>query len=494
MDINEILEKLPPAPADIEKWIRRVVVKETYIIYSKKENRAVCTRCGHTFRAERFNMEHGTKGTCPRCKSEAVYKASGRGRINCAEYFRVLLFTHRGKDVYGTLWEIKADFTEFGPPQLSKWLSAVYLFSESGQAYYKHYPGWAYAPECWKKRKKIALPFPPAGLFGNTNFHSTVLYEKNLQNVFTKSCLKYFWDKGFLQRAGFDAYEYIEYISLSLRYQSMELLRKAGFEKLVIEKVCGGYQVKSGVVNWRGKSLSKILKLPKRHIRKLQSIDPNHKCMTVFKKLTEKERQMPAAFISRIVSDDYYVDEIREHADLIKWDEYAQAQGVRAYDWLDYIRACRKLGMDVARKKILFPEDFRQAHDEAVQKVKIENARKLDEQIAKVTFNIEIEGDGLLLFMARSQTELSAESAALNHCVRTYGDKIIRGSSYIFFIRKADALEEPYYTMETRTDGTLLQCRGNRNCSMTDEVKSFAEKAVEDLKKILKVYQKRSAA
>lgn len=494
MDINEILEKLPPAPADVEKWIRRAVVKETYIIYNKKENRAVCTRCGHTFRADRFNMAHGTKGTCPRCKSEAVYKASGKGRINCTEYFRVMIFTHRGKDVYGTLWEIRADFTEIGPPQLSKWLSAVYLFSEKEQIYYKHHPGWAYGQEDWKRHKKIKLPQPPAGLYGNSYFRSTALYEKNLENVFLKSCLKYFWDESFLQKADFNAYGYVEYISLSLKHQSMELLRKAGFDELVREKVCDAYGVKRGIVNWRGKTLSKILGLPKRHIRRLRKANPGHRELDIFKQLTEKEKQMPDAFMRRITHYSRYIDDIREYTTLIKWYEYTQKRDVRAYDWIDYITACRKLGMDISRNKILFPENFQQAHDDVTQRVETEVGKKIDSQIRNATFDIEIEWGGLVLLMARTQTELNAESAALNHCVRSYGDKIIRGASYIFFIRKADAREIPYYTMETGINGGLIQCRGECNCSMTDDVKVFVERVLEDLRKILQQYQKRSAA
>lgn len=44
---EKILAKLPPAPAGVEKWIRERAVEKAYLIYSKKENKVVCTRCGH---------------------------------------------------------------------------------------------------------------------------------------------------------------------------------------------------------------------------------------------------------------------------------------------------------------------------------------------------------------------------------------------------------------------------------------------------------------
>ena len=61
MDMQEMEKILPPAPPGIEKWIRKEVIKNSYIIYSREKNEAVCTRCGHRFRADRFNMKHNEK-------------------------------------------------------------------------------------------------------------------------------------------------------------------------------------------------------------------------------------------------------------------------------------------------------------------------------------------------------------------------------------------------------------------------------------------------
>ena len=85
------------------------------------------------------------------------------------------------------------------------------------------------------------------------------------------------------------------------------------------------------------------------------------------------------------------------------------------------------------------------------------------------------ESDGLIIRGAKTATELRDESAALGHCVRTYVDKVCRGDCAILFIRKSEAPEEPYYTLEINKDGKVVQCRGQKNCSMTEEVKAFVE-------------------
>ena len=44
----------------------------------------------------------------------------------------------------------------------------------------------------------------------------------------------------------------------------------------------------------------------------------------------------------------------------------------------------------------------------------------------------------------------------------------------ILFIRQKTAPEEPFYTLEYK-DGKVVQCRGKRNCSMTEKVQTFVK-------------------
>ena len=43
----------------------------------------------------------------------------------------------------------------------------------------------------------------------------------------------------------------------------------------------------------------------------------------------------------------------------------------------------------------------------------------------------------------------------------------------IFFIRRKEEPEKPYYTLEWH--GKVVQCRGSHNCDMTPEVKAFVQ-------------------
>lgn len=495
MDINEILKKLPPAPAEVTRWIHKDVVEKTYIIYDKKKDLAVCTRCGHKFRASRFDMKHNEEGECPKCKSRAVYKASGIGRKNLAEYFRVLIFTHRGNTVYGTLTEVTAEFKEMGKPQLLKWLSAVYVFSKEEQAYWKHSPEWYWGPECWEKRKEVRLPRPASTMnfYAEPKFERTKLYTENLKNVFEKSCLKYGWIPHLL--VGFGAYDYIRYIDLFLKYQSIELLAKAGFECLVIDKI--ERLTGSGCVNWRGRSLEKILRLPHRHIKKLRGKEVDFRTLNVFQNLSEKEKDLPWRVVQKVASTfTYYrAEDIKKYVSIVKWATWAADQVVHHGDWLDYIKDCEKLGLDTRKNSILFPDDFQNIHARLSEQVEVAENKEKAEKMKAVAgrYSLDIEDERFTVRIACSQAELNLESSKLCHCVKTYGDRVASGRTLIYFIRKKEDPDTPFYTLEIHPDGRFIQCRGKSNCSMTKEVEDFKEKVVAEFNRMIKKMERNAA-
>lgn len=106
-----------------------------------------------------------------------------------------------------------------------------------------------------------------------------------------------------------------------------------------------------------------------------------------------------------------------------------------------------------------------------------ETKRALEEILGEnkdVQNAFQVKGKGLLLVVPASAEDIRAEGAALHHCVGTYVDRVARGETNIFFIRKEKEPDKPYFTMEWR-DNDIVQCRGSRNCGMPPEVKAFTE-------------------
>lgn len=488
---------LPPAPSGVMDWIIKDVIEKTYIIYNKKKNEAVCTRCGHRFRADRFPMKNNDTGICPKCKSKATYKAEGIGRKKLAEHFRVLVLTHRGNTVYGSLTEITANFENVGKPELSGWMSAIYVFNKNEQSYYKHTPSWCWGTDRWEQVKTVKLPHPPSTMnwYATPKFERTEIYPGNLERVFLKSCLKYGWQPDMFRECKFDAYDLISYINLHLKYQSVELLVKAGFECFVAEKVFGSPG--SGCVNWRGRSLDKILRLPRRHIKKMRGSYVSFQELSFFQNLTEEEKWLPWEAITKAADafDSTEAEHIGKYTSVMKWAEWASEQNVNKHDWMDYIKDCRLLGRDTRKKSILFPKNFATVHRQLSEQVKIQRTELENAAIKKVAElqKMDIKRNGFILKIAESQEDLNVESSVLGHCVRTYGDKVAEGKTIIYFIRREEKPDEPYYTLEIRPEGKFIQCRGENNCSMTPEVEAFKDLVVAEFRIRLKKKERKAA-
>ena len=127
---------------------------------------------------------------------------------------------------------------------------------------------------------------------------------------------------------------------------------------------------------------------------------------------------------------------------------------------------------------ILFPRDLRTRHDEVMALYKAERSELLDKAIAALYDTLQIcygfVWQGILLRPPTSMAEIIADGHALHHCAGTgsYVENMARGKCAILLVRRADQPDEPYFTMELR-DNMVVQCRGNKNCGMTDEVKKF---------------------
>ena len=70
-----------------------------------------------------------------------------------------------------------------------------------------------------------------------------------------------------------------------------------------------------------------------------------------------------------------------------------------------------------------------------------------------------IKGKGLILVVPKNGDEIRAEGEALHHCVGGYVERVAKGETNIFFVRKADEPDKSYFTMEWNHN-KIIQCTG----------------------------------
>jgi len=145
--------------------------------------------------------------------------------------------------------------------------------------------------------------------------------------------------------------------------------------------------------------------------------------------------------------------------------------------WVDNIKLCINLEMDLTQELVLFPRDLHKTHQNLIKQVKVKDDLALSARIAervKSLGHFRFKYAGLFIRPAESTAELIAEGKALHHCVGTYAERYAKGETAILLIRKAAAPEEPFYTIEIR-NGDVTQARGLRNCSPDKAVTTFIE-------------------
>ena len=483
--------KIKP-PKDLADYIIRSVADHTYLIVDRKADRCRCTRCGAESKiSEMYDekaMKHNVKYYCYDCCKDVIVKESRYGRKNITEYGRVLWFRKHGRVTFAELDEYQISYAGW-EPKVSFWPSAQYRFTKESQEYYKHTPEGYWTPDRWERRKDVKLPHAT----GETSY-SVPRYQKTVTHPsFLRergSDLKY--ANLDMLRLGFNTpdnpYALISYIYNFLKYPSIEILEKAGFERIVGERA---NEEKSRAVNWRAKDLRKILGLKPKEIKEFRNRGR-------FARLYELEKYKDIKKMGYKVSFDQIdlllvyktketIQEIERYVKLEKALEYLGTQEDDCRIYIDYLKECRQLGYDMNNKKVLFPENLQVAHEATSEKIQIQtDAEKKEDfikSIKKLYDRPEYREDALLIRPARDPEELAKESAALHHCVRTYVDKVVRGSCVILFIRRISEPDKPYFTLELSPEGKIIQCRGNHNCAYPEDVKEFLERWQKWMKK-----------
>ena len=143
-----------------------------------------------------------------------------------------------------------------------------------------------------------------------------------------------------------------------------------------------------------------------------------------------------------------------------------------------YLKFVEKLGMPLQDKKVLYPNDLKQQHDLLMKKIKIVKSKILNDGISKNAEKLEkyqYKNDHFVIMPAKSYDDLAKESAELNHCVRTYADRIAKGETGIMLIRMTNQIDKPFVTLELKGK-RIVQVRGKNNHTPPDDVNKFIKK------------------
>lgn len=194
----------------------------------------------------------------------------------------------------------------------------------------------------------------------------------------------------------------------------------------------------------------------------------------------------------RSMEHDSYLKPLREFfgKDTEQLFNYLCKQNISATLYLDYMKACNFLGLDMTEDKNRFPHDFKRWHDiradEYATAKALQDAEKrkdLYQQFAIVAdkylplqYN---KKSAYIAIIATSPAQLIKEGEILHHCVGRmgYDQKFVREETLIFFIRNEADIEKPFVTVEySLKTKKVLQCYADHNAKPDENVMTFVNK------------------
>jgi hypothetical protein len=179
-------------------------------------------------------------------------------------------------------------------------------------------------------------------------------------------------------------------------------------------------------------------------------------------------------------------------------DLVTERQHNMAADWTEYLGWCKELKYDTDNLFIYMPHNFKAVHNRTSadyiahkDRIKAKKKKRMEDQVRRENLRIKkemqeileanvgknafmIRGKGLVLVVPKDAADLKKEGEELHHCVGTYVERVAKGLTNIFFIRRSDEPDKPYYTMEW-SNNKVVQCRGKHNKEAPPEVKAFCE-------------------
>lgn len=491
-------------PGGMIDYIRREVLpKDRVIIYKKGNVQGTCSVCGRKVHARGRRFVQGTRVNCPNCGT-GVSCVLENGSVFASNYIENIVAVQKGTDgktVFfrqwllhrdnSARWEHIEDFLQETVRYAIRRNKTAKWQKQGKESYYMRTE--RYELDEWTRWQDNRI-------YDGSYF----FYTGGIEEALSGTAMQYADLEGYLEEGGYrNAIYFLEYHA---KYPVIEFLWKTGYRNIVHNRIFGMDRENRNAILWEREKLKECFKFPLRILKlmppeewKLDDVKrANYLWKNYGERITDAEMRMalqsrtdvqsltgamPYAGIGKILK---YIQKQTEKRKEEKGHTTYTPEGIiRAYR--DYLRECEQLHFDLHDREILFPKDLVAAHDRTMKQIVFEKNKADQEKFQKAVNKLEKfawQKGGFLIRPAREQMELTAEGKALHHCVGGYIRRMAEGETAIFFLRKANEPDKPFYTLELQKK-RVIQCRTEHNASYdrNPDVKNFVDMWIEKVVK-----------
>ena len=498
---DEDMDKIPALPKNFNVWARKNVLKEHYIFYEyspKKTTTGWCTSCRTEVTVK--EPRHNKMARCPHCRAQIIYKAKGKIKTLYAEGYSANII----QQIEGGIVERTFTYSESyrGDPRHPQEhfyeYSRKLLVDDRIKTYYWQSYKNKYVRWCLGENSELGRESFSYGWYGNTK-----LYKGNLSRIkhpLLQHSSYMLWDKL--------PTRLMAYIIAEKEYPVIERLAKVGLFNIARELIQTGNRENLRSFSERS-SLPEGLGIDKFRLKRLRNMNGNMTALRWLQLEKKNNEIIPDEIIQRLSEGDIGLNDILfalKRLSLVKTYNYLDKQSKMMGEtlsqtittWRDYLSMAERAKMNLEADQLFKPKNLKLAHDAMVLDSKKEEraklVKKLEKEWPKVDSKMpklkkfEFAADGYQIVAPNGIEDIVTEGLCLRHCVHTseyYYDRIQRDESYIFFLRRADNPDFPWYTLEVEPSGNIRQKRTTGD-KQNDDFKS----AIAFLKKWQKYFTK----
>lgn len=469
---DEDMKLVPKLPKSFPKWMQRQAADDVYIIYDYGSKEGWCTKCQRMVPVK--SPRHNAEATCPHCKANAVYKASGKYKALAAgPYYAEIIQKIPGGIVVRSLYQTQNFRGKYKNPGIFTHEYKRILIFTDGTVKKYDYEMYKNKYQRWILDKKYF-----AGK--SETFYWSVrskLYKRNWSYLKNETFLKYstidLWD---VLPCGA-----VRYMVTERGNPLVEKLVRIGMFRMARDVI--GMNYDSKLIDQKQTELAKLLKIDSSRLKRLKKMDANVDMLRwmQYEKLVNKI--WPDDMIRDFGEAGFSTSEFNflpTPISFVKCWNYIKKQMLISsgtmwqtlITWRDYINMADQLKMNTKLDQIAKPKDLKAAHDECILLREKGAAKKEAQQLAKKWPKVnkqlpklkkfEYTADGYTIVAPESIEDIVMEGRILKHCVHTcdyYFDRIQKDESYLFFLRKAKSPDVPWYTLEVEPSGNIRQKR-----------------------------------
>lgn len=460
-EIREYIKKMPVEmrlPRHWRKFINES--KEPYNLIIKHGNEYKCTNCKKVFHLE---TQTGQKDFCPFCNNRYLI------RNNNLKYYRflydVFLIDKIENDIIIRIFEVERIYNRKTEEFIDDVVEFARIIPElkihlACDRYYKYY-----YTEKVLHTKKIQKWRCVSGWFVSSQNYKRI-YLENIAEKTKNTMYQYAPIKEAIEYFKFDSINLLNLLE-NAKLKSFELLMKAGLYNLAVD--CPEKFNNNG-------NFEKRFGISKEYYDFMKKCDITEKQLEVLKMVKVKDIWL----INRLLklSNDYLqnLEEVSGYISLVKLDKYAKEQ--KRFDlntYLDYLKNMKKLDIPLT-KKILFPENINNAHDESVKKVKVIESKVINEKMLmryKFLQNNCYKDNTYFIRPAKDLKDMKDEAKQQENCVyKNYSESYAFGDTDIYFLRDLRNPDKSLVTVEV-FNNKIRQKYQRKNKLVTEDQNKF---------------------